>query len=1703
MSQSFFDLELLNGQNGFVINGASDNQLGKSVSSAGDINGDGIDDFILGAPGQGYGYRRDRSFPGEAYVFFGQSEFPTNFDINSLDGNNGFTLRGVDAEDVTGFSVSDGGDINGDGIADLIIGAPEAGGQETNNFGTVLGGLQGASYVVFGSDNGFESSLELASLDGSNGFIVSGIDVGDRLGRSVSSVGDFNGDGFDDLILGAPNLSFQAAEEEGNSYLIFGREDFSAGVDLTTLDGNNGFIISGINAKDNSGYSVSGGGDINGDGFTDLIIGAPRANLVENDSYYNTTEGVSYVVFGGTDVGVEGSFDLSNLDGSNGFAINGSDTNSSFPEQSGFSVSNAGDINGDGFDDVIIGASYAGSNGRNTNETYVVFGRAEGFDSSLDLSTLDGSNGFKVENISGYSVSGAGDINGDGLDDIILGNFTRYSEEYSLPYILFGREGEFAPVIDASDFDSDRGFIVNSSSLDQYRFTEGSVSGAGDVNQDGIDDFIIGVPLEDQSYVVFGNTSSSLDLNGDTPGIESNVTYSGLPIAIADSANLTVANPSYPDLAEATVTIKNLLDGSAEILTAETSGTNITANYDPETGILTLEGIDTVTNYQQVLRTVTYNNTAETPDASQRIIEFFATNGFANGDTSATTYLSFTSGISSSINTNQIDGSNGFVIQGRESYSYQSFSVNTAGDFNGDSIEDIIINIPDLSETFVIFGGEREWAANFNPEEIAQISDLTLLGENYEAKSAGDINGDGFDDIISQGETYDEERRTFVEGKTYVVFGGKELDDISLDNLDGNNGFTIDSEATSISKIGDFNGDRIDDLIIGDDNASPNGENSGASFIIFGQTEGFSANLDTQDLDGSNGFVIRGSSESESLGRAVSDIGDFNGDGLADVMVAATGYSANEVYIIFGSEGEFFPDLDRNSLNGDNGFILEGIEIYRGIISAGDFNGDGLDDIIIGDDFDNKAYVVFGQREVLTPRLDLTTLDGNNGFILEGIAQAGYFDSSFGSSVSSNDVNGDGLSDLIIGARSVDANSESDTGATYIIFGKPDFSANFNLADIDGNNGFIFTGIEENDNIGAFANGLGDFNNDGAGDFVVGNSNSSIGSYQERYIVFGNVSLRLDLNGSDADINFETTFTEENIAIVDSGLTIESVDSAELVSATIQITNLLDEDNETLTADTANTNITATYNNATGTLTLEGRDSVANYQQVLQTLTYNNTAETPNRETRRIEFVINDGATPNSRSALAATTVIIPDRDIIPNQAPIVSNPIDDLAIDSDEELTFTLAEDTFSDEDRDELTLTATLENGNSLPYWLDFNPDTATFSGTPTVDDVGTINVEVTASDRDGGTIEETFELTVNTVFEPSSITYHDNHLFRLSGTNDSVSLQFDLSQSDAVYVNEVGVFTVDDDRGTIDGIAPDEPGYLEAALQKARVVFSTLPDNTFEDFTSSRHLNFETDTNLGFLLVSNSSIETALTDLAEGNEPANVLISTTFSVAEHFDHLQVTSESEESDSLTLAWEDLIDGGDRDFNDLVMSVAVTEDTPPLNNELQDKPEGELIDLRNLSNGVNAQFQVFGDSIYENTAGFYVVEDRQGTILDPLTGEFLLPEDTEYARVALENRLDLSLDLASQERTAELEGGIILAPYLISNGTVEEFLSTNPQNQTNSTPLAYFPHSDANPDSIDHIRLLGDNQFGFEDLLGGGDLDYNDFVLQVAIESL
>ncbi|MEA5575068.1 DUF4114 domain-containing protein [Anabaena sp. UHCC 0451] len=445
-----------------------------------------------------------------------------------------------------------------------------------------------------------------------------------------------------------------------------------------------------------------------------------------------------------------------------------------------------------------------------------------------------------------------------------------------------------------------------------------------------------------------------------------------------------------------------------------------------------------------------------------------------------------------------------------------------------------------------------------------------------------------------------------------------------------------------------------------------------------------------------------------------------------------------------------------------------------------------------------------------------------------------------------------------------------------------------------------------------------------------------------------------------------------------------------------------------------------------------------------------------------------------------------------------------------------------------DEVTFTLTLTNKgpgsatsvqvtNLLPTGLSFisaTPEQGTYDSNTGIWNVGNIrdnlsrSIDITAVVTKSGSFVNTAEITSVSENDPDSIpnnnngneddqssltlnvgtlilTRADNNIFQLSGSGGTAQVRFTLMENESNFVNEIGVFKVDNEQGSINGITPDDSNYLQTALENSQVVFSSLPNNVLEGVEFSRLFDFEGSDRLVFYLVQNSTTTTVLSDLTSGRTPANVLFALPSANNNSFDPLQISDLNNEA--FTLAWKDNLNSSNNTFDDLVMNVQVVDTTStPIGTGLQGQIE--LIDLRNLGT-VEANFKVASEAAYNNTIGWYIVDDETGSIGD------LKPGDAGYAQAAISER-SMTHFTRDGIDSAQLQG--LLAPYLIANSSRQSFLANNPNNTVGNGPLAYFAFMGANPDGVDHVRQLGDNTFGFEDLFNGGDKDYNDIIVQV-----
>ncbi|HMQ68348.1 MAG TPA: integrin alpha, partial [Ignavibacteria bacterium] len=634
----YYGGSLMNNTQDVTLTGeAINNFFGCSVSSAGDVNGDGFGDVIVGA----YGYS---SNTGRVYIYHGGAAMNNTSDV---------VLTGETVNNYFGYSASSAGDVNGDGFSDVIAGA----------YGYLLG--LGSAYIYLGAPVMSLTAFHQVTGEQTNNFFA----------YSVSSAGDVNGDGYSDVVIGA----YAYSSNTGRAYVYFG------GI---TMKYNADAIMTGTYASDNFGISVSSAGDVNGDGYSDIIVGAEG---------YNSSTGRAYMF----DYYMKNDMVPDNI-------LSAELEYSAF----GRSVSSAGDVNGDGYNDVIVGAyPYSAYTGR----VYVYYGGTL-MDNTADV-VISGS----TDSENGFSVSSAGDVNGDGYADVIVGR-PGYNSGQGRAYIYYGG----AVMNNGVD-------VILTGAAAGDRFGE-SVSGAGDVNGDGYSDVIVGAKNNGtagvnagSAYVYFGglsmNNTVDLTMTGEAAGDNF-----GTSVSSAGDVN----GDGYDDVI---IGADNNDEGGSNAGRAY-----IYLGGDPmyEFPILTLTG-SSASYYFGV-------SVSSAGDVNG--------DGFSDVIVGAYGYSSFTGRAYVFYGGINMNSSANVTLSGSNIYDYFGECVSSAGDINGDGYSDVIVAAQNNDETgnaagksYIYYGG-----ASMN-----NVVDVTMKGDTigdtfgYSLSGAGDVNGDGYSDVIVGG----------------------------------------------------------------------------------------------------------------------------------------------------------------------------------------------------------------------------------------------------------------------------------------------------------------------------------------------------------------------------------------------------------------------------------------------------------------------------------------------------------------------------------------------------------------------------------------------------------------------------------------------------------------------------------------------------------------------------------------------------------------------------------------------------------------------------------------------------------------------------------------------------------------------------------------------------------------------------------------
>jgi FG-GAP repeat/FG-GAP-like repeat len=819
--------------------------------------------------------------------------------------------------------------------------------------------------------------------------IKTGENSGDGFGASVSGVGDINGDGFADVVVGAKSYD----SSRGKAYLYLGsNEGFSAPASWTTV---------GETTNNSFGYSVASAGDINGDGYADVIIGAPGYS----------SRGKAYVYLGSA----------SGLSASASWSAVGQSGGDNF----GSSVAGAGDVNGDGYSDVIVGAQQFGTS---VGKTYLYYGSTSGLSTSADWTAV----GEGSYNTFGFSVRGVGDINGDGYSDVMVGAL-RINTYSGKAYLYYGSSTGLSTTADWT--------AVGETT---YSYMGSSVAGAGDVNGDGYADVIVGARgvggYSGKAFLYFGS-DVGLSATADwTANGEATVNYFGSSVASAGDVN----GDGYADVVIGAYQYSGGT-GRSYVFNGSSSGLSMTADW-------MIEG-ETGSNYG-----ITVASAGDID--SDGFADVIVGAPFADAN-HGQAYLY--PGAATGLATTAIwKCEHGF-------WERNAYAVAGAGDVNGDGYSDVLVGAYGSPYT-----SGKAYLHLGSATGLSTTPDWSGAGEfeddqyGTSVAGAGDVNGDGYTDILIGAESYGAN-----QGKIYLYFGSASGPASAPDwTMPGD--FDNMHFGHAVAGAGDVNGDGYADIVVGA--PSYDGDDRGRVYLYYGSPIG---PLTTADWIKSGEWSTDG-----EYGFSVAGVGDVNGDGYDDVMAGAHRYniSTGRAYLYLGSS---------SGLSSDASWIKTGEYYYTcygsSVAGAGDVNGDGYADVIVGANHDwiagseiGKAYIYLGSAGGLSTTA-VWTLAGEVAGDLLGHAVAGV-----------GDINKDGYADILVGAPKFNTT----TGKAFLFLGSasgPSTTASWMAS---GDAGFYY--------FGSTLAGAGDINGDGYPDVIIGgNLGSQLYPEGKAYLFYG------------------------------------------------------------------------------------------------------------------------------------------------------------------------------------------------------------------------------------------------------------------------------------------------------------------------------------------------------------------------------------------------------------------------------------------------------------------------------------------------------------------------------------------------------------------------------------------------------------------------
>lgn len=1049
--------------------------FGTSLANLGDLDGDGVTDLAVGAERDDDG-GTDR---GAVWVLLMNADGTVKADqkISSTAGGFGGVL---DDTDFFGSSVAGLGDLDGDGVPDLAVGA-----RHDDDGGTDRGAVW---TVLLNADGTVKAEQKISHTEGDFG---GALDDSDAFGRSLASLGDRDGDGVPDLAVGA------RADDDGGTdrgavwvLLMTTAGTVKSSQKISDTQGDFGGIL---DDADSFGISLASLGDLDGDGLTELAVGA----IGDDD--------------GGTDRGAVWVLSLGPVQ------LKISDTQGQFTgvlDNSDFfggAVASLGDVDGDGVTDIAVGAERDDDGGTDRGAVWVLFMNADGtVKAHQKISDTEGGFAGVLDNTDrfGNALAGLGDLDGDGVPDVAVGAFgddDGGSGRGAVWVLLLNADGTVKA--DQKISDTLGGF---GGALDNFDAFGTSLANLGDLDSDGVVDLVVGAERDDDGgadrgavWVLLMNADGTVKADqkisgtaGGFGGLLDNGDFFG-----ASAAGLgDLDGDGVPDLA---VGARSDDDGGSSRGAVWVLLLNADGTVKADQKISSTDGgfagpLDDADVFGKSLAALGDLNGDTVPDLAV---------GARNDDDGGTDrgavwvlYLNSDGTVKSEQKFSDTVGAFDGVLDNSDSF---GTSLANLGDLKGDGQLTLAVGAIGDDD-----GGSARgavWLVDLGVvQDDAKISDLEgdfngvlddtdLFGAAV--ASLGDLDGDGVPDMAVGAERDDDGGTD--RGAIWVLFmnaDGTVKGEQKISDTEG--GFTgvldnLDRFGVSLANLGDLDGDGVTDLAAGAFSDDDGGSGRGAVWVLFLNADGtVKAHQKISDTEGGFGGVL---DNFDTFGNALATLGDLDGDGIVDLAAGAErdddgGADRGAVWVLLlNSDGTVKAEQKISDLVGGFGGVLDNGDLLADSLAGpGDVDGDGIFDLAAGARGDDDGGTDRGAVWVLLLNADGTVKAEQKISDLAGGFDGVLDDSDvFGRAVAGlGDVDGDGVPDLAVGARK-DDDGGTDRGAVWGLLLNPDGTVRVEQKVSDLFGGFGGQ-LDDLDGFGTSLAILGDLNGDGMPELAVG-----------------------------------------------------------------------------------------------------------------------------------------------------------------------------------------------------------------------------------------------------------------------------------------------------------------------------------------------------------------------------------------------------------------------------------------------------------------------------------------------------------------------------------------------------------------------------------------------------------------------------------------